>query len=71
MKLIKLQDMTFRADAYIAHGTMTIPSTLHTPEYQAIALYLRGINEPIVLTYADVDTREVDIALLEQLPTEV
>lgn len=61
MIFVDIKDITFRVDDVVAFGTMTIPATMQTPELYAISIWLRGVKEPIGVSYATEDERDMYI----------
>lgn len=62
---VDIKDVNFRVDNMVAFGTMTIPATMQTPEFYAISVWLREVKEPIVVTYATEDERDMYIETIK------
>jgi hypothetical protein len=55
--LIQTKDVAFRSEDFIAIGSVPVAATMQTPEYFGISLWLRGVSEPIFITYNTAEER--------------
>lgn len=63
---IHLKESTIKSSEVLAVTKNIIPATNFTPQYFAMAVYVKGINEPIVHTYEDEEERDEVFAELRE-----
>ena len=54
---LHLKESTIKLSEVIAITQTVIPATMHTSEYYAMAVYLKGISQPLVHTYETEEER--------------
>lgn len=64
--IVELKEITIRLDDVNAYGKLLIPHTLQTPTYYAIAVWFKGVPEPITITYSSEDERDNDLAIIRE-----
>lgn len=64
--IVELKEITIRLDEVNAFGKLLIPNTLQTPTYYAIAVWFKGVTEPITITYSSEEERDNDLAILRE-----
>lgn len=64
--VLELKDISLDPYCVVAYNRYTISGTLQTPEIPAITVWLSGIHEPIIATYASEDERNKDYESLKE-----
>lgn len=55
---LHLRESTFRIDKVVAITKLTLPATMQTPEYYVVAVYLDGVDQPLIHTYESLEERD-------------
>lgn len=66
---VHLKDLSFEPESVYAYGKMTIPSTLKTPNYYAIALWFYEGKEPLTVTYETEEERDSELDIVVKYVT--
>lgn len=63
---IELKDVSFAPTDLVAYGKITIPPTMQTPQMYALSIYLRGFNQPLIVTYEELEARDEEYGIIKQ-----
>ena len=55
---VDLIDSKVRIDSIVAVAKSLIPATNFTPEYYTICIYLQGVSQPLIISYATETERD-------------
>lgn len=55
---LHLKESTFKLNKVVAITKLSLPATMQTPEYYVVAVYLDGVDQPLIHTYESVEERD-------------